>query len=354
MKNLIALLLALPLVACSGDPFQPIDPPPASTETLVSSAPAQLLLLHGCDDAGCSVAARHPARPTLRCADGQELPSCPVRAIEWPGLASSEDLEALALAPRGHERLAVQGRFRPDGALDVVGVALRAGSDELPGRLLRASVRGCDEGACRPVALSPLDDQKGWSNPWLDVSQAPGDEVAHNLLLAAAYEPAGALVFGQPRGRGKTRRFEVRDYFAPVPLAPSLCGDELREALAQASAGLLWPSESDVPIEPFMALFDGEGPLDEAHLLAMLSQPPGTAIESRAMVAFDHHGRNAAGMSPEEHAQAARFRALRAVLESNLTGVASFYLGQIDVRVLVVGRSRCGELAGIETRAIET
>ena len=65
-------------------------------------------------------------------------------------------------------------------------------------------------------------------------------------------------------------------------------------------------------------------------------------------------GREDGSQDDGERALAARFRALRALLEAQLDGVQVLAVGQVEVRVLVVGRSRCGELAGVDTVAVET
>ena len=51
---------------------------------------------------------------------------------------------------------------------------------------------------------------------------------------------------------------------------------------------------------------------------------------------------------------AARFRALRAVMEANLTDLTVIRVGEISIDVYFVGRSACGDLVGLETTSIET
>jgi hypothetical protein len=59
-------------------------------------------------------------------------------------------------------------------------------------------------------------------------------------------------------------------------------------------------------------------------------------------------------MTPEERATAARHRKLRSLLEANLQGITVLKVGRIEVEVYFVGRTRCGDVAGLRTTAIET
>lgn len=352
MKNILLLLTLVALPACAGEPFSAPEEEPISPEPLVDTGPPQLLLLHRCEQDACEVAARRMDVPLALCADGEARPECEVRSILWPG--PSDVLVPLAFLPAHQERLAVQGRWSSSGELEVLSAAVRVGEGVLPASWGRASPRACAAEGCAPLWIAPFSGSRGWSESWLDPSHAPGDSVAKNLALVQAQEPGGLLIAGARKGSGARKRLVLQDYFLRYSFAPSLCGEELATSIQTSSSGLLWPSETDAPITPWSAAVDGENS-DEAVLRAALSLGQGTEIEASSGVdTLARLGLDSAGMSAEERASAARFRGLRAVLEANLSGLTTFRVGRVSVRIFIVGRSRCGELVGIETLAVET
>lgn len=350
-RCLLALSLLFPACghpATSSEPAA-IGPEPVVTEDITAVQAPQLLLLHACAGGDCVVAARSPARATALCHGGKRLPSCPVSVIAWPpGFTSPPAGEALS--PRGHERVAVSARWSDEGALAVLDVLTRAGEGALEERLFRVSPGQCDALSCASLRVSPLDGRRGWMAPWLDLSRAPDDDVLRNEALVEAHEPGGLLAVGK-RGASRSARLDASDFFVRAP--PSLCGDELRAAIAEAAEGMLWPSESDFPIAPLVTE-PGAPEIDDDALRALAGVSAEARVEARGLSSFAWNGRNEEGMEPEERAEAARFRRLRAVLERSTTDLAAYHLGEIEVRVLVVGRTRCGEIAGVSTTAIET
>jgi hypothetical protein len=54
-----------------------------------------------------------------------------------------------------------------------------------------------------------------------------------------------------------------------------------------------------------------------------------------------------------EH-RAARFRQLSLALQRELTGITVYRVGAIQIRVFILGVTRCGTVAGLETLAVET
>lgn len=149
----------------------------------------------------------------------------------------------------------------------------------------------------------------------------------------------------------------LTDSALPLPPAPApwaLCGNDLTGALASASAGLLWPSETDAPLHPILFPAPTTGPLDEATLRLVLDLPPDARVEEWGLDPLVQMGKKRPSMSPEERLEATRFRALRTLLEAHLSGLTIHGVGGPRVRVLIVGFTSCGELAGVETWAVET
>lgn len=119
--------------------------------------------------------------------------------------------------------------------------------------------------------------------------------------------------------------------------------DEL-EALRLASAGLEYPSETDVPFEPFHwpAGRAGEAARDAVAARA----GPGDPIVDLSVEAF---------FAPLARTSRARsFRRLRRVVEATLGGPTGFRVGEVRVQLYLIGRTRSGDWAGLRTSAVET
>jgi hypothetical protein len=119
--------------------------------------------------------------------------------------------------------------------------------------------------------------------------------------------------------------------------------DEL-QALTRASEGLTYPSESDAPFDTF------RWPASSAHESARDAVATrgkrGARIEE---VSADDFFAELAG---SDHAE--RFKALRQVLESRLSGLTVIRTGERKVDVYLIGRTRTGDWAGLHTTSVET
>lgn len=147
---------------------------------------------------------------------------------------------------------------------------------------------------------------------------------------------------------------------SPAPLAqpggPMSNAPEPPAALAAISAaaeGLLMPSESDYPFEPFR--WEGPGPLTPEALRAQLGLPPDTPVETRdAFALLDQLAAEQDWFGAEERAVAARFAALRDTIAAQLTAVTLYRLGTLKITLIIVGRDPSGALVGLRTMAVET
>lgn len=126
--------------------------------------------------------------------------------------------------------------------------------------------------------------------------------------------------------------------------------DELRSACA----GLLYPSESDSPLEYFSwgkqsreLTEDGVRRLTGHAADAPVEQVP--LAEFFAPVTAEQDWYRAA-----EKASAARFRALAELLERSLAALRVYRVGATEIDAYIVGRSTDGEWAGLKTKLVET
>jgi Nuclease A inhibitor-like protein len=113
-----------------------------------------------------------------------------------------------------------------------------------------------------------------------------------------------------------------------------MTSDNLLETLKQASAGLRYTSESDFPFEVFSWPLDT---LTPKKLLAQTGQPKDK----------DWYG-------PEEKATVARYQQLVKLLQSALSDIQVYRVGETELTVYIVGKTPEGSLAGLSTKVVET
>jgi hypothetical protein len=132
-----------------------------------------------------------------------------------------------------------------------------------------------------------------------------------------------------------------------------LAGNDLYQALAEAASGLSFISETDSEIRPIFRKADGYlMPLEFIAIKASTIpeeievRPPGEFFERLTRIC-DWHG-------PEERHRADRFRELEKMITDNIRDAMYFRAGRINVKIFVLGRDQDGNIAGIETAAVET
>lgn len=126
--------------------------------------------------------------------------------------------------------------------------------------------------------------------------------------------------------------------------------------LDAASNGLLYSSESDRPFEP-VVLPDPlpSSPLDEAYLRRVLQLPPSVRCEVRSIDdVLARHTHRTDPYDVETQRIRPRYEALQAVLEGALRESVAVRVGQVEVRLWLIGRVPTGGIAGVVTVAIET
>lgn len=120
--------------------------------------------------------------------------------------------------------------------------------------------------------------------------------------------------------------------------------DPILNELQAATKGLLFPSETDAPIEAFAWPGGGAQP-DEAAVRANAKVDSKAAVTRLTLA-------DLARTIPEE--SRGDFLPLFGLLAHHLSGTAVFKVGEIEMDVYVVGRTADGRYAGIKTSVVET
>lgn len=123
--------------------------------------------------------------------------------------------------------------------------------------------------------------------------------------------------------------------------------------LTRACSGLIYVSETDSPIVPFVGHKTKK--VTPKALLESINTSVGTPIQCVGPDRFfDRLTRHQDWYGEAETASAKRFKELKQLMESELRELSLFRVGQIQIDIYVIGLDRNGTLAGIQTRAIET
>lgn len=127
----------------------------------------------------------------------------------------------------------------------------------------------------------------------------------------------------------------------------------LTQQIKTAVEGLWYISETDAEIFPFAG--SKADAVTKENLLAQIGKPSDTPVEERG---FDEMLARFITIQDwfgdEEKATAEKFAALKSLLEKNLTDLKVFKIGRIEVEIYFVGLDAEGNLAGIQTKAVET
>jgi hypothetical protein len=127
---------------------------------------------------------------------------------------------------------------------------------------------------------------------------------------------------------------------------------EIIDRLKQVTVDLLWSSESDYPFEIVTWARDVE--MIPAVLFSDLLDP-NSVVESISLTDFfapvltieDWY-------EAEELAQVDRYTDLLDSIESNLSEVKVFRMGEVEIAIYIVGKTPDGDIVGLKTHAVET
>lgn len=129
----------------------------------------------------------------------------------------------------------------------------------------------------------------------------------------------------------------------------------LLETLKLATTDLLFPSESDAPLEPYC--FPGPKGVEPtpAALLQAEHLPSDTPVETITVAdLFDPFQSADENASEEDRAEAERYRELVAVLSRELTDLRVYRVGRVDIDVYILGKDATGAWLGLKTHVVET
>jgi hypothetical protein len=126
-------------------------------------------------------------------------------------------------------------------------------------------------------------------------------------------------------------------------------------ALEEAAKGLLFQSEADYSLEAFLWEGKADGKFTAPDLLALKKYPPDTPVKTVSLARFfqaatkeeDWH-------NAEEQQTVKRFQALVETLKKNLRDITVFKVGEKEMDVYIVGKTKDGQLAGLSTKVVET
>lgn len=130
-------------------------------------------------------------------------------------------------------------------------------------------------------------------------------------------------------------------------------GDKIFQKLAQACDGLVYISEADAPI----TAFSSKQTTDETNgnILSQVVGKPDEPIEETTFDLFferliaekDWHGE-------KEKALVEKFRALKKLLEDNLSELRVIKVGRVRKEIFVVGLDKNKRIVGVQTQSVET
>jgi Nuclease A inhibitor-like protein len=125
------------------------------------------------------------------------------------------------------------------------------------------------------------------------------------------------------------------------------------QALAKASQGLQFQSETDAPFEAFE--WEGqEGKPDKARVLEAAGLPASTAVKVKTLAAFFKGATTEQSWhDDQEKAEVEKFKQLVKALTETLTDIKVFQAGKGEADVFIVGRGGSG-WAGLKTKVVET
>lgn len=126
--------------------------------------------------------------------------------------------------------------------------------------------------------------------------------------------------------------------------------------IAPLLADLLYPSESDEPIEPVETYLRMAEPLTVSHMKDWLMLPPSTYVEEITEAEFwEPVVTMEDWFEEEEKAKAAQFQKLKELIEATLTDRQVFRVGKTEIDVYLLGKPKEGEpRVGLKTKVVET
>lgn len=128
---------------------------------------------------------------------------------------------------------------------------------------------------------------------------------------------------------------------------------QLLEQLKQASAGLLWLSESDYSWE--VIYWDNIGELTLEKLRQQIDCDAGAKLEIRELDRFFEPAIQAQDWHNEaEKQEVERYQSLVDLLHNHLDNIQVYRVGEVEIDIYVLGETKHQAIAGLRTKAVET
>ena len=129
--------------------------------------------------------------------------------------------------------------------------------------------------------------------------------------------------------------------------------DSIATLLKQASKGLLFLSESDVPFE--VIHWPAQGELTPPKLLQLTEHPPDAPVKVVSVDDFFAIATQEEDWHDEEEQETVqRFQNLVSVLKQNLSQLQVYRIGSTNIDAYIVGVAQSGDWAGLSTKLVET
>ena len=132
---------------------------------------------------------------------------------------------------------------------------------------------------------------------------------------------------------------------------------DLLETLKKQSKGLLYLSEADFAVKPFLwtKAEMGPEPLTPEKIKTLLKLKADAPLET---VTFENFFAPAVTLEDwfgdEEKQSAAQFQTLVETLKTHLTELTVYKMGEAKKTVVVIGKTSDGDYAGVTTKVVET
>ncbi len=135
--------------------------------------------------------------------------------------------------------------------------------------------------------------------------------------------------------------------------APDL--NQFAEKAGPLLPNLLYPSESDEPLELTTCYLKQAEPLTVSQIKDWQMLPPSVYVEEIPEADFwEPVTTQQDWYEEEERKRTATFQAVKAVVEQTLTARQVFRVGETEMDVFLLGRQEQGDRAGLKTKVVQT
>jgi hypothetical protein len=138
----------------------------------------------------------------------------------------------------------------------------------------------------------------------------------------------------------------------PGCAAPTSVSESIEHDLEALIDGLLFPSESDRPLN--LVVWPADQVFSVKALLAHEGYALDSLVELREVQRFFRPAVTVYEDDPRQEAMAQRFRTLLAFMEQNLRDLQAIAVGRIAIDVFVLGSTPEGRIIGFRTVVVET